>query len=480
MKPIDEKLLALETVRNKKVRGIKKLCNGDNFDYFTMQAQLEDDYLFFSSYEFFMNQGTRENTGAVYTPEWVVHYMCDNLLNTYLKHNSDLWNIKVLDPSCGSGNFTQIMVSKLCDLLVLHYPQKNQDEILKHVLTNVIYGWDINPDSVKVCTRRLEYFFGMAPKNIQLHNTLMDEGLIFDIIIGNPPYGDLLSKSDKTLLKDQYGNIALNFIDWALDHLAPTGEMAMIVPHSFTRAKSKYCIWRKKLYSSKSLHTIVDVGNPFCDITLEEVIFFFNKKQNTTILSHSLKEPQYNQTVPIDLFYNQNYDYKMMIYADSFYYQMQENKLSNPFSGKRGQDISKSQLKMQPSEGYLWHILGKNITKDGLKNIPNYDCYIHPEQCKTGLIISSPVVAITQFGSNLKACLLDSTCFPSGGTVVVNHEGISAEECIAYLNQPSINHYLKKYVFGNADLTVHIDGVYLQEIPYVGMEKLKELESLIS
>ena len=53
---------------------------------------------------------------------------------------------------------------------------------------------------------------------------------------------------------------------------------------------------------------------------------------------------------------------------------------------------------------------------------------------------------------------------------MVSHDGLSIEDARDYLNQDYINYYLKRYILNNANLTVHLDGIYIREIPY----KLKE------
>ena len=84
-----------------------------------------------------------------------------------------------------------------------------------------------------------------------------------------------------------------------------------------------------------------------------------------------------------------------------------------------------------------------------------------------GYIINDPKIAITQFGTNLKAATLNQDNYPSGGVVLVNGENLTNQQILDYLNQPVINYYLNRYVFNDAKLTVHIDGIYLAEIPYI-------------
>ena len=40
---------------------------------------------------------------------------------------------------------------------------------------------------------------------------------------------------------------------------------------------------------------------------------------------------------------------------------------------------------------------------------------------------------------------------------------------ISYLNKSSVNEYLKKYILNGAELTVHLDGKYLKQIPFTNL-----------
>ncbi|MDX2073034.1 MAG: helix-hairpin-helix domain-containing protein [Alphaproteobacteria bacterium] len=65
----------------------------------------------------------REASGAFYTPKWIVDYIVDRTLGEKLQGKSakQLSELKLLDPSCGSGAFTTAMAQKLFDHAVSYY-----------------------------------------------------------------------------------------------------------------------------------------------------------------------------------------------------------------------------------------------------------------------------------------------------------------------------------------------------------------------
>lgn len=480
MDPHLTSLKARDAERKRKVNALRRQAG----DHSQLRDQLKDDYLYFSSFEFFMDPAQREATGAVYTPEWVVTLMVDRLLDAWVAQHgaAALWDARVLDPACGSGNFPDVLARQLVARLHDAFPSRSAHDVAKRVLTSVLHAWDINGEALSICRQRLKESWGIEPTCVHLKaNTLLEDPEPYDLIVGNPPYGNLLDTATKKALGDTYGNIALNFIDWSLAHLKEDGECALIVPHSFTRVKSHYASWRRHMKKGLHVAGVIDVGNPFWDIKLEEVILFLNRKPNTTVWVENGKAPvPARRQVPVTEFYNAKFDDKMMLHWDPFYHAMHAAAAIYPFGGRRGQDVSKALLSPAPLPQSKWHILGKNIEKGRLCSIADYDRHILPHQMATRSRLVEPCLAITQFGTNLKAALLDpASHHPSGGVVLVSHPGVSQEEALAYLNHPATNHYLKKFVFNDADLTVHMDGIYLQEIPFVGLATLEELSSLL-
>ncbi len=498
---------------------IKKLVNRikkENFtveEYKAIRKEIDNDFVYYSLFEHVFEKShdidyyKRENSGAIYTPEHIVELMVDS---SFVKMEEDLWNCKVLEPSAGSGNFVQVVFEKLVMGIKNQHPEKSVHEIMERIATHILYVSELNIYALLTTVYRIKDLYNVTLKNVFWGNSLLwsptnlidnknedmylhlkkievdfaeeELGLMlltpekfyserqfestdFDLIIGNPPYGNLLPAYFKKLIADKHSNVALNFFDIFIDRLKEKGVLSFIAPHSFTRANGNKK-WRQSVFNDQYLFELIDCGNPFYDITLETVIYNLKKDTQATVKLSSLKDKGYTYEVNFEKLFKED-TFRFILYYDDEYERIQ--KLPNliyPFGGKRGKDVNKKELQKEPSENSLWVILGKNISKNGLVNVNNYDCYIDKDRAIDKNILKNDVLAITQFGTNLKAAVLDKECYPSGGVVVVSHDGLSIDKAKDYLNESYINYYLKRYVLNNADLTVHLDGVYLKEIPY--------------
>lgn len=157
-----------------------------------------------------------------------------------------------------------------------------------------------------------------------------------------------------------------------------------------------------------------------------------------------------------------NNEKRISIYYDEIYENIKKSNPIYPFNGKRGKDFNKKELFDKKDDNNYWVILGKNISKSGVINVANYDKYSQSKE----YVLDKEYVAITQFGINLKAALVPKDTIPSGGIVIIQHGELSQEEAINYLNKKEVNEYLQKYILNGAELTVHLDGKYLKQIPY--------------
>jgi type I restriction-modification system DNA methylase subunit len=109
----------------------------------------------------------RKAGGVFYTPKYVVDYIVENTVGQLLQNKTpkQAENLNICDPACGSGSFLIGAYQYLLDWHLHYYtikpPAKNRNYPLtpdgklttaekKRILTNNIYGVDIDPQAVEV------------------------------------------------------------------------------------------------------------------------------------------------------------------------------------------------------------------------------------------------------------------------------------------------------------------------------------------
>ena len=140
----------------------------------------------------------------------------DYVLHAVLPWDGEEWNLRILDPACGSGIFLVKAFQRLIHRWRRAHGREPLVRDLKPILANNLVGVDINPEAVRVACFSL--YLAMAdaiePKHYvtrekvfpRLRGTRLfvkdffdeatpgfrtkEEGGAFDVVIGNPPWGD--------------------------------------------------------------------------------------------------------------------------------------------------------------------------------------------------------------------------------------------------------------------------------------------------
>ena len=241
------------------------------------------------AYEQHISRKERKELGQFYTPDFVIDYILDQVEISPEK--------KILDPACGSGGF----LMKAYDRLRRQYLEEDLAESIVHeqALKNNLYGIDINPFATQLTVMNLllkdldhppsivnvvegdsldKTFDGLdmdilykdeplakvtaGEKKVSLVTLLRNRP--FDIVVGNPPYGDVLSQKNKATLKKQYeswkgtSDIYCFFVERGVDLLKETGVLGFILPSTFL-VGPKYSALRNFILRNTSIVVILDM-----------------------------------------------------------------------------------------------------------------------------------------------------------------------------------------------------------------------------
>lgn len=319
---------------------LKSVINGENFD---------------------KKKGKRKKDGVFYTPEYITKYIVNEAvgswledkkkelgyyelpkiddeqwrriktgkvqknnktikahLNFWLEYRKALDNIKVLDPACGSGSF----LVQVFDYLKEQRNQVNeeiatfegtQSELFNqdtHILSNNIYGVDLNAESVEIT--KLALWLKTANKkdpltaldnNIKCGNSLIDDVAVagdkafnwnkefpeimqnggFDVVVGNPPYVGIenISQKDRRFYENIYktakGRFDLYslFIEKAKVLLKTKSYLGYIIPRKYLNniqfSASRYLLTDGKIQ-------IIPIDDKvFSDASVDSVIVLYGK-----------------------------------------------------------------------------------------------------------------------------------------------------------------------------------------------------------
>lgn len=304
--PKEEKLITrfpkcLEAIKNCFTDNIEQL----SFNWRLFQFQYIPIELISSIYEEFMSEEDEKHfeiikeKGAYYTPQMLVEFVLNEVL-PWPDENNNGYDLKILDPACGSGIFLVECYKRL--IARWKYSNKSQNitqDILERLLLNNIFGIEKDSQAIKVTAfslyltflsylepkkilsevrfkplvrwndkKELEELEGKKPGNnlFQFSTFTKDLELLenkFDLIIGNPPWK--LGKLDDDVEKYCKENKLPQQIICAYLHfmpkLAPTGIVSLIsTAKVLFNTGGGYENFRKKLFTENKVDTIINLA----------------------------------------------------------------------------------------------------------------------------------------------------------------------------------------------------------------------------
>ena len=284
-------------------------------------------------------KGRRKRDGIVYTPDYIAQFIVEKTLGTHVeelfrsmmakhakgnagdydtlkfKKNAELqaWyqyrlalkTLRVVDPACGSGVFLVTAFDylkgeydrvdkKIAELRGVQ-SQKDFEDVDREILSQNLYGVDVNAESVEIS--KLSLWLKTAKKGKELdsldHNIRVGDSLIedssfaylkhgfswnsafpevfaaggFDVVLGNPPYvRQELLKNMKLYLErrfDVYHGVAdlyCYFFERGLRLLKKGGRLGYISSSTFFKTSSGSPL-RSYLLKESTLESVTDFGD---------------------------------------------------------------------------------------------------------------------------------------------------------------------------------------------------------------------------
>ncbi len=285
-------------VKSRHLRLLREFIKGD-LEMTTGQRCLWPQYSFdaiplefiSSIYEAFVTERARSE-GIYYTPPQLVDFILDRVL----PWNSEQWDLKILDPACGSGVFLVKAFQRLIHRWKRANPKEDiRAETLRGLLERNLFGVDKDPHAVRVAAFSL--YLAMCdeidPKHYwtQVHFPPMreqrlinadffeedragfrtiDDAASYDLVIGNAPWGEeILTPEARTWSKDPNhtwpvanNGIGTLFLPKAASLTKAGGQVSMIQSASsllFNRSKP-HCAFRQKLFTTFRVEEIVNLS----------------------------------------------------------------------------------------------------------------------------------------------------------------------------------------------------------------------------
>ncbi len=450
------------------------------------------------------------------------------LFEKFTEYKNWLFNLKIIDPACGSGAF---LIEALHFLINEHKEIDDKISELenkpirffdtdKAILEKNIYGVDINEESVEIA--KLSLWLNTAKKerklsdlngNIKCGNSLIDNKEIaggkafdwnsefpeimqsggFDIIIGNPPWVSLIGKHGHNTLNEvaqkwlinHYGsntylpNLFEIFIIRSLTLLKQNGFFSFIVPDRFGYNASFNYLRENVLQNYKLIEIIYKWDFP--GIITDTMTFVIQNIKQTDYSITIKSEPQngFINFTKQQILSKQDFQFKAYKSQTAKYLidrminnSLRLNEICQITSGFGGKSdlITAEQINTKQIPVYK----GSSIQRYEIKE--NYWFEFIPENItgrttdKTKLS-ASPKILLRKTGNTIIANYDESGIFPEQSLYFIYNvqSNFNFKYLLAILNSDLITWFFVNNLVTNLDSTPQIKLVDLEQIPIVNI-----------
>jgi adenine-specific DNA-methyltransferase len=257
--------------------------------FFAGLPEGERHYWVSSLYALLMPEARRRKLAAYFTPPHLAQYTVDLLTDAGVQVGTD----RILDPASGGAAFLLPLASRIAE--TGRQRGERAEDVLRKIEAS-LHGVEIEPDLSKLSKVLLadlladEIRAAKRKPNILIRQAdtlkLRPPAVLYDAIIGNPPYGRLFRPS-KTILEDfapvitdGYVNLYALFLEQTIRFVKPGGVICLIVPMSFVGGPY-FAALRKRILERAhviKLDPIDKRSDVFLDVLYDVCVLMLRKK----------------------------------------------------------------------------------------------------------------------------------------------------------------------------------------------------------
>jgi adenine-specific DNA-methyltransferase len=257
--------------------------------FFAGLPEDEKHYWIASLYALLMPAARRRRRAAYFTPPHLAQYAIDVLTAAGIRPGKD----KILDPASGGAAFLVPLAARIAGQAK---QRGGSAESILRAIESTLAGVEIEPGLAKLSKALLADLLrkeirsaGRKPRiSIKAADSLKlpPPDILYDAVIGNPPYGRVFRPS-KAILEDfapviteGYVNLYVLFLEQTLRLVKPGGVICLIIPMSFVGGPYFGALRKRVLETSHvlSLDPIDKRSDVFLDVLYDVCVLALRKK----------------------------------------------------------------------------------------------------------------------------------------------------------------------------------------------------------
>lgn len=276
-------------------------------------------------------------------------------------------NLSILEPAVGAGSFIPLLIEKY--------------GTVKEVIIDVIDIDENAIDTLKILIKKLS-----IPPNVKINfinqdfllfgtTNLLNQGKRYNLIVGNPPFGDIAGSKEllSEYKRDKYNTTTTNLFSFFLEKSLQMSDVAgLILPKSFLSAPEFNRT--RELVANFAIEKITDYGEKgFRGVKIETISLIINTRtqgKRTLVESYINNQIEYKDQSYIC---SKEFPY-WLVYRNDFFDEVAKKLHFNIFSAYRDRQITK---KITRSKGKIRILKSRNIGRNKVVDIPNYDSYVN-------------------------------------------------------------------------------------------------------